>query len=153
MLSFYLPILTYPSPSSPGAMQRAIDLVATLEGELTVEAGEVDIKDVANVVADALIDVSGMIASAEAMSKARAEELTEVATSAADRVGVKVTQRHRRANLELMAQGFAIAGRTFDYALVSGTGEEQDELAEAMLFGSGGPIILMPDGETAVTWR
>lgn len=150
MLSFFLPILTYPDPSPPAEIVRAIDLVATLEGQLTVEAGEVDIRDVANVMAEALIDVSAMIASAEATSRTRAEELTNAAISAAGRVGVNVAQRRRRAKPELLAQGFGVEGRTFDYGLIVGTGDGADELAEAMLFGAGGPIILMPDSETAV---
>lgn len=150
MLSFFLPILTYPDPSTPATVQRAIDLVATLQGQLTVEAGEVDIRDVANVMADALIDVSGMIASAEATSHARADELSGMAVAAADRMNVPVTQRRQRANPEIMSQRFAVDGRTFDYTIIAGAGHEHDQLAEAALFGSGGPIILMPDSETAV---
>lgn len=149
MLSFFLPVLTFPDASQADRIQRAIDLVATLQGHLTVEAGEVDIRDVANIVADALIDVSGMIASAEAASQARASELLGMAVAAAERMSVPVKQRRLRANPEFIAPRFATAARTFDFTIIAGAGNGHDELAEAALFGSGGPIILMPDGEAA----
>ncbi len=150
MLSVLLPILTFPDATPAGSIQRAIDLVATLKGQLTAEAAEVDIRDVANVMADALIDVTGMIASAEATSAARADELLAAAVSIAGRMNVPVTTRHRRMRPEALPEGFAIAGRTHDCTIIAGTGEGHDELAEAVLFGSGGPTILMPDSEAAV---
>jgi nucleotide-binding universal stress UspA family protein len=150
MLSFFLPILTYPDASTNPTLGRAIDLVATLGGHLTVQAVEVDIRDVSNVMADALIDVSAMIASAEATSHARAEELLRLAVAAADRVNVPVVQQRLRSRPESIAPRFATAARTFDYCLIAGAGDGHDELAEATLFGSGGPIILMPDSEVAV---
>jgi len=150
MFSFFLPILTYPDASTGATIERAIDLVATLGGQLTVEAAEVDIRDVANVMADALIDVSAMIASAEAISHARADDLLRQAVAAAGRVNVPVAQLRMRSRPELIADHFATAARTFDYTVLAGAGDAHDELAEAVLFGSGGPIVLMPDSETAV---
>lgn len=150
MFSFFLPILTYPDASPADTIERAIDLVATLGGHLTVQAAEVDIPDVANIMADALIDVSGMIASAEATSQARAKDLLGKAVAAAGRVNVPVAQRRLRTRPELTSTRFASDARTFDYTVVAGASEGHNELAEAVLFGSGGPIILMPGGEVPI---
>lgn len=150
MISFFLPILTFPDATTNATIVRAIDFVATLGGQLTVQAAEVDIRDVANVMADALIDVSSMIASAEATSHARAEDLLGQAVVAAGRVNLPVAQQRLRTRPELVAALFATAARTFDYTVIAGVGDGHDELAEAALFGSGGPIILMSDSDVAV---
>jgi nucleotide-binding universal stress UspA family protein len=148
--TFFLPLSSYPDPTPKAGLLRAFDMAATLGGEVTALVHEVDIADVQNVLAEVLIDVSGMIAAAEARSHAAAEQLIGEVNHLANRFQLRLTLRTARIRPELAADFVAAEARTFDYSLlVPATGsDEQLAVAEAVLFGSGGPTWVFPDAET-----
>jgi nucleotide-binding universal stress UspA family protein len=149
-LTFFLPLSTYPDPTPKAGLLRAFDMAATLGGEVTALIHEVDIADVHNVLADALIDLSGMIADAEARSHAAAQELIGEVQHLANRFQLPIKVRSLMSRPESAGELVAAEARTFDYSLlVPATGsDEQMAIAEAVLFGSGGPTWMFPEGET-----
>lgn len=148
-LTFFLPLSTYPDPTPKESLLRAFDMAATLGGTVTALVHEADIADVQNVLADVLIDVSGMIAAAEARSHAAAQELTREVNHLANRFQLGLTVRSARTRPEAAADLFAAQARTFDCSfLMPATGSDaQMGIAEAVLFGSGGPTWVFPEGE------
>jgi nucleotide-binding universal stress UspA family protein len=160
-MSFFLPISTYPDPTPKSSLLRAFDMAATLGGEVTALVHEVDIGEVHNVVADALVNISGMIAAAEARSRAAAKQLIEEVNHLAHRFQIGVTVHTVRSRPEVAAALFAQRARTFDCSLLMplASSEDQAMVAEAVLFGSGGPAWLFPPGDVtshlasaAVAW-
>lgn len=73
--NFYLPLLTFPDPSDTDALRRGLDLAATLGGQVTVQVNEVDIRNIRNLLGEVLLDLSAMIAAAEARSRAAAYQI------------------------------------------------------------------------------
>lgn len=148
-LSFFLPLSTYPDPTPTDSLLRAFDMAATLGGEVTALVHEVDIGDVQNVLADALVNISGMIAAAEARSRAAAKLLIEEVNHLARRFQIRLTVDVVRSRPEVAAGLFAQRARTFDCSLLMpmASSDDQATVAEAVLFGSGGPAWLFPMGE------
>lgn len=160
-LSFFLPLSTYPDPTPKDSLLRAFDMAATLGGEVTALVHEVEIGEVHNVLGDALVNVSGMIAAAEARSHSTAQTLIGEAKHLANRFQIALTVRSAKTRPEAAAGYFAAQARTFDCSLLTPTTSSDDQaaIAEAVLFGSGGPAWMFPDGEVtshlasaAVAW-
>ncbi len=160
-LSFFLPLSTYPDPTPKDSLLRAFDMAASLGGEVTALVHEVDIGEVQNVVADALVNISGMIAAAEARSRAASKPLIEDVNHLAHRFQIGLTVQTVRSRPEVAAALFAQRARTFDCSLLMpmASSDDQAMVAEAVLFGSGGPAWLFPLGEVtshlasaAVAW-
>ena len=151
-LSFFLPLSSYPDPTPKGSLLHAFDMAATLGGEVTALAHEVDIGEVHNVLGDALVNVSGMIAAAEARSHTTAQSLIDEVNHLANRFQIGLTVRSARTRPEAAAGFFAAQARTFDCSLLMPTASSDDQtaIAEAVLFGSGGPAWLFPDGEVTL---
>lgn len=148
-LDFYLPLLTFPDPTDKDALRRGLDLAATLGGQATVQVNEVDIPNIRNLLGEVLLDLSAMIASAEARSHAAAEDLANEAELAAKRLQLPLTLRRVRGEAAALPDLVAAAARTFDYCILPECGDQQAAMAEAVLFGSGGPVLLLPTSDTA----
>lgn len=149
--TFFVPLLSYPDPTPKPGLVRAFDLAATMGGKVAVLAHEVDIPTVRNMLADALINVSEMVAAAEARSHTAAEDLVTEATHLAGRLQLQLSVQRSRTRLALAADVMATAARASDFSLLALDGHStyQLEVAEAVLFGSGGPVIVFPEIEAA----
>ncbi len=147
--TFFLPLLSYPDATPRAGLLRAFDMAASMGGEVTAVVHEVDIPDIHNALADTLIDVRGMIAAAEARSHANADELVEEVNQLGRRFQLRVLLHPARTRPEMTADFLAKSARTFDYALLIPAGDSDDQVAvaEAVLFGSGGPAFVFPDIE------
>jgi len=139
-----LPLSTYPDPTPGGGLRRTVALAATLGGRLTMLAQEVQIPLVGNALADALIDVSAMIADAEARSKAASASLTAAATELAGTLNLPVEARTFPCRIEVAADRVMTAARSFDVTLVAREPMNPSDFEQQVLFGSGGPVILVP---------
>jgi nucleotide-binding universal stress UspA family protein len=148
---FFLPLLTYPDPTPEAGLLRAIDLASTLGGRLAVSAHVVDIPPITNPLARAVIDYSKMAAAAEASSREKATELGRQARHLAERFQLPITSDTFVARPEMVGEHLATAARTHDLMLsvVDAHSSGQREAAVALLFGSGGPVILFPGTEVA----
>jgi len=147
----YLPIPTYPEPVEDAAISAAIGFAGALNCALDVTAFSVDLPRLSSGLGDWLIDVPGIVATAEKNSKAecqRLQELVEAATSAA---GVRLHFATRNIILGGALEASATEARSYDLALVpwSTKTEAVQDLAEALVFGSGRPTVLVPPGTKA----
>jgi nucleotide-binding universal stress UspA family protein len=145
-LQLFAPFLTYPDTSSDFVSGGAVSLAAAIDGELHALAVNADIPDVSNALSRILLDTPEMIRKAKALSRNRATYLLGLFRDRAEAAGVAVTTTEITALPELMAAAAARHARYFDVSLVGWeTGNATArQTAEAVIFGSGRPTVLLP---------
>ncbi len=146
-LTFFLPLISYPDPTPKAGLLRAFDMAATLGGAVTALVHEVVIPDIHSALAGTLINVSGMIAAAEARSRDTAKDLIDEVNHLANRFQLQITVRSVRTRPEYVADSIAQEARTFDYSLLVPSIGSDRSIEEAVLFRSGGPVWVFPEGE------
>lgn len=158
---FFVPIVTYPDPTPEAGLLRALDMAATISGKLSVLVAEVDFPDFHNPLAEVLIDVSAMAAKTEQRSREAGDRLATALTAIAHRLALPIAIERQRCHPAVVADDLVAAARTHDAALVvlDPDGSGHIALAEAILFGSGGPMLLCPTADApghlmsvAVAW-
>ena len=145
---FLMPLLTYPDPTPADAVLRAVDFAATLGGRVSIVTHNVDIPPITNPLATTLIDFAGMAANVEAESKKRGERLASEAANQARRFQLTVQHVVLYCRLGSLQSQLAELARPHDMSLLAMDSSSQSHLdaAEALLFGSGGPLALFPAG-------
>jgi nucleotide-binding universal stress UspA family protein len=153
--SFFLPLLTYPDRTSTAGLGSAIAFAAKLGGSLTVSSHVVDIPPISNPLARGVLDVSSLAAAAEAGSRESASLLSDEAHRRANELHLPVMMDTFRVRPEALGEYLAIAGRSHDLVLLSIAPDAggQREAAEALLFGSGGPVVLFPEAASSMHLR
>lgn len=146
-----LPLLTYPDAAPAAALPRALDLAATLNAEVTALIHEVDIPPISEPFANLILDVKAMSDAAEALSRARGAELAKAVRHQAERIALPLvveTFRDDRLSGELIAA----RARTYDLTILLCQPDSPDQalLEEEALFGSGGPVVVLPADEGSV---
>ena len=143
----FLPFVTHPDPVSDVVVEHAIAVARLAGAEIHAMAINVDIPPVSNALSRLLLDVPEMIRAAEALSKERAEHLLAWIAQLGSQANVPVTTERLSAPLAILRDTAAGQARYFDLAMM---GLEADNpsakaTAEAVIFGSGRPSILLPD--------
>jgi nucleotide-binding universal stress UspA family protein len=147
--TFFLPLLTYPDPTPEAGLLRALDLAATMGGRVMAGVHIVDVPPIANPLAGLLVDYVALSAAAEAASKEQGEALTRQVEHLAARLELPIRSETFRCLPVLLGDQVAAAARTVDFSLsiVDSQCDSHLEVAEALLFGSGGPVIFFPGTE------
>lgn len=149
--SILLPVLTSPYTSPSRGLQRALDFAATLGAEVLASISEVEIPPLVSPVLPLGIDVASMAADAEAASRARAAELEGHLRHEAERLSLPLRSARTRSRQEWVGETMAIAARTHDFVLFCpGEGVDDEPVAEALIFGAGRPVVLIPDNDAPV---
>lgn len=145
-----LPIITYPNQTQVAGLRRALDLASTLEARVTAVVQEVEIPSIDNALAFPLINVSGMILEAEKRSRSRGEKLTAEVTDLAGYFQLDLEARRLKCRLDDLDKNVVDLARTHDFAFVVHDleGGAKCEITEAVIFGSGGPVVVFPGQET-----
>lgn len=155
------PLLTYPDASTPSWARTAAAISKLLDADLHALALEADIPSVSNALSRVLIDVPEMIRQAERLSARNGADLLAAARTEAEARGLGFAASVTRAQPALLGQAAAEQARYFDMALVGWSAGNPGTrlLAEAILFGSGRPTMLVPDdapvdrlGRLAIAW-
>jgi nucleotide-binding universal stress UspA family protein len=145
-LHLMLPVPTYPQPIARAGMGPAIDLAAQVASRLSIVVQHVDIPPIVSVFAEALIDVA-------AMSEAAEQHSREVGAALARDIAALAAERSLSTSIsklvatpvqftDLMVGSSRVHDATL---LVIDPGEASHvDLSEAILFGSGGPILICP---------
>ena len=143
---FLIPVSTNPDPTPRAGLRRALDLAPTMSGRVTALVHEVDIPPLHNFLAEAVLDLSAMAAEAEALSRSRGEVLLGELRQLAEFFRLPLAAETVRCRRELLPDRIAHAARTHDYALLvlDPQSPDQRDMAEGVIFGSGGPAILFP---------
>lgn len=146
---FFVPLVTFPDPTPGTGLLRAVDLAATIGGRLSAMVREVDIPPVDNFLAEALVHVSELSANAERRSRANGDDLETAIKRFAEKHALPVTVGRVRSQPEVAVEGMVAASRLHDATLmvVDPSVAAHADLAEAILFGSGGPIVVVPGHE------
>jgi nucleotide-binding universal stress UspA family protein len=142
------PLVTYPDPNSDSVAAGIVATAGLLGADLHALALTVDIPDVSNALSRAMLDVRGMERAAEKRSRDAAGALLGAFAAAAS-AGVAVTTNHVAAAPELCGDVAAAHARTFDWAIMAweGSGHASRQVAEAVMFGAGRPVIILPHGK------
>lgn len=146
----YLPLETHPEAPPESPIRAAIGFAAGLGYKVHVSTFSVKIPPVASPLGGFLINIEGMARAAEDRSAAECTRLHELVKQAArPDLGIQITT-HQVAMGGTM-DAAATEARYFDLALVpwsNDVGTTQD-LSQALIFGSGTPVILVPSSATA----
>lgn len=142
-----LPLVTYPDPISDAAAANTAAMAARLDADLHALAVNVDIPPVSNALSRFLLNTPELIRQAEAMSRKRGKEMLAVVGEQARQDGVEVTKNTLAAAPAFLGDAAATQARYFDTALVGWEANNQTSrmTAEAVIFGSGRPTILVPE--------
>ncbi len=156
-----LSLATYPDANSPKIAANAVAVVKKIDAALHAVAIDVDIPDVSNALSNYLLDLPYKIQEAEATSRKRGKALLDAISQEAARAGVTLTTQELTAPPALMGDVAAKHSRYFDVCLVGWAPDNLAArmLAEAILFGSGRPTLLLPDstddgvlGHVVIAW-
>jgi nucleotide-binding universal stress UspA family protein len=154
-------LATYPDANSPKIAAHSVALVKQIDAALHAIAINVDIPDVSNALSNYLMDLPYKIQEVEATSRKCGRDLLEAIAQEAARDGVTLTTQELTATPALMGDVAAKHSRYFDICLIGWAPGNQTArmMAEAMLFGSGRPTLLLPDstdvgvlGHVVVAW-
>jgi nucleotide-binding universal stress UspA family protein len=140
-----MPLATYPEAVADGAVQAAVAFAASLNSALHVTTFMVDLPGMSSGLGDLLIDIPGMVHTVEQKSKADCQRLHTVVRDAAsgDR---EVECESRTVAWGAMLDVAATQARYYDLTLLPWSAEtvSAQDLAQAVVFGSGRPAVLVP---------
>jgi len=141
----YMPLATYPEPVADESIRAAAAYAASLDCTLTVTTFAVDVPQMSSALGNLLIDIPSLVRATEERSRADCQRLQRLVQEVA---GPRLTVRctNRVAVLAAVLDAAAAEARYFDLALLPWSGEASvaQDMAQAVVFGSGRPTILVP---------
>jgi nucleotide-binding universal stress UspA family protein len=141
-----LTLTSFPKPTEPLTIERAIALAANLKANLSAIAFEMNIQSPVGLYADPL-NVSGLLAADSKKSTANARDLLSIFETIA--IGRNVPHDHSRIRCKpLEIPGHVTDEARFrDMTVVPLKTEDAAgrEIAEHLIFGSGRPVLVLPD--------
>lgn len=141
----YMPLATYPEAIADEAIAAATALAGSLGCALSVTTFEVHLPRKSSGLGDLLIDIPGLVQASEERSRAECQRLEAlVRRGATSHLNVQCLTRKVPWGAEL--DDAAMEARYFDLTLLPWTGETvaAQDMAQAVIFGSGRPAILVP---------
>ena len=141
----YLPLTTYPDTISEDAIMAAIGCVASLGIALHVTTFSVRIPQMYSPLGNLLVDVPGLVRTAEERSKTECSRLQDLVQGTASSQ-FKVEYRTRDMVLGAALDAAAAEARYFDLSVLpwSGSTIAVQDMTQAVVFGSGRAAILVP---------
>ncbi|RUV74829.1 MAG: universal stress protein [Mesorhizobium sp.] len=148
-----LPLVTYPDANSDAVAANAVAVAAYLGADLQALTLNADIPDVSNTLSRLLLKLPELIKQAERVSRERGEHLLAKVKEEAAKQDVNLTTMAASPALAFLGEAAAAEARYFDIALL---GWEASNLtsracAEAVIFGAGRPVLLLPELTTIQT--
>lgn len=141
----YMPLSTYPEAAADGSIEAAAAFAAVLGCTLHVTTFAVGIPQTSWPLGSLVLDIPGLVRAAEEKSKAECHRLNGLVQGAAgSRIHVDCTTRKMVLGAALDAA--AAEARYYDLAILPWSGETvaAQDMAQAIVFGSGRPAILVP---------
>ena len=141
----YMPLATYPDTVGDEAITSATRFAASIGCALHVEAFSIDLPRVSSGLGDYLIDIPGVIRAAEERSKAECQRVQELLQKVATSQNESRCTTHR-VPLGAVFGAAASKARYYDLTLLpwSAHAGAASDMAEAIVFGSGRPAVLVP---------
>jgi nucleotide-binding universal stress UspA family protein len=141
----YLPLDSYPEAAADDAIRAAVAYAKALDCRLHVTAFAVKIPPVAAPLGGFLINVEAMARAAETTSRATCERLHALISDCA---GPAARYTVREVDLGGAHDAATLEARRFDFAVVPWSADSvaTRDLAQALAFGAGHPVFLVPAG-------
>lgn len=141
-----LPVATYPDLPSRVGLGYALGLSARLGARVTALVQEVDIAPIQSALGEALLGASKMAAEAVARSRKGAADIEEWLQERAQNLDVDIDVRTAWCRPEAFVDRLVPLARQLDLAIAVLDGADDQRLAEAeaLIFGSGGPVLVVP---------
>lgn len=142
-----LQVSSYPEPTPAAAIEQGIDIAAALGAHVSALTFRIELPRPGNVLANVLLDVPGMVSAEEHKSATNALELMSLFEKLAKERGVSCEQMIEPSTTFRLPTAVAEHARTYDVAMIP-VGEIsgfQQYVAESVIFGSGRPVILLPE--------
>ena len=145
----YLPLATYSESASDDSIVATVGFAASLGSGLHVTTFGVAVPPMTSPFGTFLLDVPELIHMTEERSKAECLRLQDVVQKAAA-AEIKLEVSSRQVMLGAMLDAAATEARSYDVALIPWSSEVRSvqDVAEAVVFGSGRPTILVPPKAT-----
>lgn len=142
-----LQISSYPEPTPVAAIEQAVGFTAALGAHISALTFDIEIPSTKNVLANALLDVPGMVAAARQKSVVNARSLVSAFESVATKRGVPHGHFIETSTTSRLAAIVTEHARMHDVTLIPVSEEVglQQYIAECVLFGSGRPTIILPE--------
>lgn len=138
---------SYPERTPAATLEQAVRIAEALGARLSALAFKIEIPNVGNVLANTLLDVSGMVAVERQKSAANVKLLISEIESLTAKRGVACESIVESCTNSQLAALVTEHARLHDIAIIP-TSEQalvQRYVAESVVFGSGRPTILVPD--------
>jgi nucleotide-binding universal stress UspA family protein len=139
---------SYPDPTPTEAIDQAVQFAALLGAEITALAVQASFKPPGNWLAERLINLSGLCAHEEEKSLANCKTAIAAFSERLAKANVRGKALLTRSEPALMGDHVSVYARTRDLCLVPlvNSLDGQRSVAEAVLFGSGRPVLLFRPG-------
>lgn len=141
----FLPLLTYPDASSETMLENAVSLASNLDADLCATAFEISIPPIVNPW-PLFVDAKDMIAKAERQSREEGEALVAALRKRCEVAGIIPEVKTSIVSQPDTNDFVTEQARLHDMTLLQ-AGMPFVEVAEAVIFGSGRPVILYPDNK------
>lgn len=139
---------SYPDPTPTEAIDQAVQFAALLGAEITALAVQASLKPPGNWLAERLINLSGLCAHEEEKSLANCKTAIAAFYERLAQANVRGKALLTKSETALMGDHVSVYARTRDLCLVPlvDSLDGQRSVAEAVLFGSGRPVLLYRPG-------
>lgn len=140
----FLPVITYPDQTSAVMISNAVALARNIDATLHAVAVDITIPPLNNPWSSMLIDVDKMVREAESTSERHGERLLNIAGNLCASAGV--TLERETIAIHQTDASDVICGIACHYDLtLLQSSAPFEALSEAIVFGSGRPVMLFPD--------
>lgn len=146
-LQILLPLHTYPDGNSETLLSQATSVAAYLEGELEALVLAAEFPAMSSALGNLILDVPSLLADARERCREKSAALLQSLTDHAKTNGVRTRSSDIACNPSTFGDRVAVAGRYHDLIITGLTpGDEALRMtAEAAVFGSGRPVMLLPE--------
>ncbi|RUM95979.1 universal stress protein [Pseudaminobacter arsenicus] len=143
----FVPFATYPEANADALAAHAAAVAAGIGVTIRAVAINADIPDVSNALSKLLLDTPKLIRQAEAASRQQGRHLLALVKEKSDLAGVDLTTAVVNAPIAALGEAAALDARYSDLSLVGWEAGNTTSraIAEAVIFGSGRPAILLPE--------
>lgn len=147
MIRILLPMITYPDGNSTRIAAHAANIAKTLNARIDAFVLTASFPNVSNALGELLVDIPALLAEVRAQGRDRSRNLLETLMARTSKLGIAVTSEEVSCHPAMFGEKVAERARYAD--LVVCALNKQDEAlkdaATAAIFGSGKPVLLVPE--------
>lgn len=142
-----LPLQTYPDGNSETLLHHAAVIAAHLQGELHALVMAADFPRVSSALGNLVLDVPSLMAGAQEACRHKGASLLNALKDHAKTNGVAIRSDEIQCFPSVFGDEVAKSARYHDLVLMGLTGSDtlMQSAAEAVVFGSGRPVVLLPE--------